>query len=141
MGLGPDRALEAAVVAQQQLAYPVPGAHQIAADILPCADQVAQRLLARRGHPHGVQLARDQQPHEQLRVAAIRLYAVLRGSGDLARRCNQAAHPGSLERPGQAEVGRARLEGPTRRRWRRRTELDHPPRSPPDETASPAHMV
>ncbi len=44
---GPDDAL-----AKQQLAQPVPGTHQIAAGVLPGADQVPGSLLVQRGDRH-----------------------------------------------------------------------------------------
>ncbi len=61
--------LEADPAAQQQLGEPVPAAHQILAQRLPGADQIAQRLLLVTRHPHRVQLAGQQQPGQQLRVA------------------------------------------------------------------------
>jgi hypothetical protein len=43
------------VVAQPQLGEPVPGAHQIATEILPRVDEIAHSFLRGRGHPDRVQ--------------------------------------------------------------------------------------
>jgi hypothetical protein len=43
------------VISQEQLSQPVPGAHQIAAQILACSDQIAQRLLLTARHANRVQ--------------------------------------------------------------------------------------
>ena len=55
------------VITQQQLPHPVPRAHQIAADILARADQVAQRLLLTARHPDRVQDVDHQQPRQPRR--------------------------------------------------------------------------
>jgi hypothetical protein len=73
-------------VPQQQLRESVPATHQIDPDLLTGADQVPQRFLLIARHPHRVQLPREQQPHDQLRVAAIGLHPVPRRPRNL-RRC------------------------------------------------------
>jgi hypothetical protein len=58
----PVVAVEAQVVAQQQLADAVTRAHQITAQILAGADQITQAFFCDRRHAHRVQLAGHQQP-------------------------------------------------------------------------------
>jgi hypothetical protein len=60
--------VEAHAVAQQQLAEPVATAHQVDADGLTRANEVAQRLLLGAGNADRVQLAGQQQTHEQFGV-------------------------------------------------------------------------
>ena len=122
------RVRQSALVAQKQLADPVAGAHQIAAQVLARAHQVAQRLLFGRRHPHRVQLTRHQQPHQQLGVAAIGLHPILGRTRDLARRGDQTLDTGRPEPPRQPKAGRPRLERhPHRpRQARRRTPTTSP---------------
>ena len=96
-------------VAQQQLRQSLPGAHQIAADVLPRADQIAQRLLLDRRHPDRVQRVDHQQPQHPLGVALIGLDLVLRRALDLPRRRHHAPDPRRLQRPREPVPGRARL--------------------------------
>ena len=56
------------------------GAHQIDADRLTRADQVAQRLLLIARHPDRMQLTGQQQPGEKLGVTSVGLDAVPRAS-------------------------------------------------------------
>jgi hypothetical protein len=67
------------VVAQQQLAHPVACAHQIAADVLPRADEIPERLLLAAGDANRVQPVDHQQPQQPLGVALIGLDASLDG--------------------------------------------------------------
>jgi hypothetical protein len=105
--------LVADVVSQQQLAQPVPGAHQVDADVLARPDEVAQRLLLAARHAHRVQTVDHQQPHQPLGVAAVGLDAVLGGPLDLPGRRNDAVDPVRRQRPRQREPGRAGLIGDT----------------------------
>jgi hypothetical protein len=86
-------AIEADVVAQQQLGQPVAGAHQIAAQVLTRADQVAQRLFLDGRDRDRVQLARDQQPHQPLGVALVGLDAIARSARHQPRRAHQTLDP------------------------------------------------
>lgn len=64
MALRPRRpVVEADAMAQQQLREPMAGAHQVCADRLASAHEIAQRLLLSSRNPDRVQLARQQQPH------------------------------------------------------------------------------
>ena len=110
MALRPRRpVVEADAVAQQQLREPVPAAHQVLADRLTRAHEVAQRLLLGPRHADRVQLAGQQQPDQQLGVAAIGLDAVARSARDLARRRDHALHAAPLELARQPVAGRPRL--------------------------------
>jgi hypothetical protein len=84
------------VVAQQQLAQPLPGAHQIAAQRLPGADDIAQRLLLSGRDPDRVQRVDHQQPQHALRVALIGLDLISGRPLDLPRRRDHTSHPGRL---------------------------------------------
>ena len=70
----------------------MPTAHQIHPDRVTRADQVTQRLLLIAGNPDRVQLARQQQPHQMLGVAAIGLHAIPARPRDLARRRDHTLH-------------------------------------------------
>jgi hypothetical protein len=58
---------------QQQLGQPVPRPHQVAAQVLARADEIAQRLFLDAGDRHPVQLAGREQPHQTLGVATVGL--------------------------------------------------------------------
>jgi hypothetical protein len=96
-------------MAQQQLGQPVSAAHQIHADGVARANQVAQRLLLGARDSNRVQLARQQQPHQVLGVAAVGLDALPRRTRDLARRRDHALHAAPPKLARQAVAGRARL--------------------------------
>ena len=125
MALGPVVALEAKVVAQQELGDAVAGPHQVSADVLARADQVAHRLLGRRWHPDSVQAADHQQAHQPLGVAAVGLDPVLGRALDLARGRDRAVDAPRCQRPGQPEAGRAGLIGDPHRRRQRGAEFRH----------------
>jgi hypothetical protein len=54
--------------AQQELRQAVPGAHQIAAEILDAADQIPERLIGDRRHEREPQLPGGEQPDQADRV-------------------------------------------------------------------------
>ena len=85
--------LVANVVTQQQLAEPLPGAHQITADRLPGANDIAQRLLLAGRDPDRVQRVDHQQAQHPLGVALIGLDLVPGGPLDLPRRRDHAPDP------------------------------------------------
>jgi len=128
MGLGPVglRPLEADLAAQQQLRQPMPGAHQIAAQILTRTDEVAQRLLLDARDRHPMQLPGRQQPHQALGIATVGLDAVTGPARDQPRRADHAIDPGRRQAPRQHEPGRARLIGRAdrpRQRGRKRSHI------------------
>ena len=125
MALGPGSAVEARLVAQQELREPVACSHQVGADVLAGADQVAKRLLGRFGDPDRVELSGEQQADQVLGVAAIGLHLLARPSWDLPRRCDHALDPGAVERPGEAIAGRPRLIARPHRPFERAQEPHH----------------
>lgn len=98
-------------VAQQQLGDPVPGAHQVAADVFAGADQVAGGFLGDGGHPDAGDLADLQQLREQQCVPGVGLDSVTGGAGQLRRCGDLATDPGCGDRPLQPQPGRAGLVG------------------------------
>jgi hypothetical protein len=93
-------------VAQQELRQSVAGAHQIAADVLARSDQVAQRLLSLAGHPHRMQLAGQQQPHQVFghRVESVFIRSPA-ARGILPGRGNHAVDPALGELTGKPIAG------------------------------------
>ncbi len=79
-------------VAQKELREAVTAAHQIDPYLFPGTDQVPQRFLLRPRHPDRMKLPREQQPDDQLRVAAIGLHAIPRRARDLRRRRDDTLH-------------------------------------------------
>jgi hypothetical protein len=86
-------------VAQQELGDAVAGPHQVAADVLAGADQVAHRLFGGGGDPDGVQPADHQQADQPLGVAAIGLDPALGRALDLARRGDGALDASARANP------------------------------------------
>ena len=78
---------------QQQLAQPLPGAHQITPDRLPGADDVTQRLLLAGRNPDRVQRVDHQQAQHPLGVALIGLDLVPSRPLDLPRRRDHTPDP------------------------------------------------
>jgi hypothetical protein len=120
--------LVADLVAQQQLAQPPARAHQ-AAQILPRADQVTQRLLLAAGDSDRVQAVDQPQPQPQhaLGVALVGLDAILGRPLDLARAatmqpippaCSARASPTRSGRPhrppASVRAARSRTSRPRR---------------------------
>jgi hypothetical protein len=64
---------EVALAAQQERGQAKPRAHQIRAQVLPAADQVAQLLLLLAGNPDQPQIAGREQAREADRVALVGL--------------------------------------------------------------------
>ncbi len=83
------RPVEADLVPQQQLRQPMPGTHQIPAQILAGANEVTQRLFLDARDRHPVQFAGRQQPDQPLGVAAIGLDAITRPARNQAGRTDQ----------------------------------------------------
>jgi hypothetical protein len=100
------RPSEGDVVAQQQLAQPVTGAHQITPHILACPDQVTQRLLLGARNPHRVQTVDHQQPHQPLRVTPVGLHLVLGRALDLPRCRDHTLNVMKEGPPGARDNGR-----------------------------------
>jgi hypothetical protein len=96
-------AVEAHVVAEQQLGESVACAHEVAAEVFAGADQVAQRFFFDGRHRHRVQLAGDQQPHQALGVALIGLDAIARPARNTSRRAHHDLDSCGLEAPSQRE--------------------------------------
>src|SRR3954467_5329374 len=134
---------EADVVAQQQLGDAVARAHQIAAQVLPGADQIAQALGLDARNRDRVQFARDQKPRQALGVAPVGLDAIRRPTRDHARRADQTTDPGGLESAREREAGRPGLIRRADRTRQPRHELRHvrraapPPPTPPPPPAPP----
>ena len=123
---------EVALAAQQERRQPVPGAHQVRAQILAAADQVAQLLLLFGGNPDQPQFARGQQPRQPDRVALVGLDAVTGTTLDVARRADRhldALGAGAADQP---IAGRPRLIDRPQRPWQLTQHLEHLPRAAVD---------
>jgi hypothetical protein len=72
IGPGPSAGVDDAP-AQQQLREPVPGTHQVAAGVLPGADQVACGFLVQARDRHRRDLVHPQQASQVKRIAGIGL--------------------------------------------------------------------
>lgn len=132
---GTSRSRWPSSVSRRTISASMAGAHQISADVLPRANQVAQRLFLAAGDPHGVQPVDHQQPHQSLGVASVGLDAILRRALDLARRRHHAPDPRVLQPPRQREPGGPGLIGHSRRPRQpgaERDELAGLPRQPPN---------
>src|SRR5665648_620328 len=106
---------------QQQLAEPVPGAHQITTGVLTGPHQISCRLLSHRRNRHLHNLAELEQPGQVQRVLGVGLHSVPDRSLQLRRRRDQRLHSGSVQMPGQPESRRTCL---IRRPPRTRQALD-----------------
>ena len=107
----------------------MPAAHQIDPDRLPGANQIPERLFLAARHADRMQLARQQQSREQLRVPTIGLDPLPRPARNLRRRRDHALDPPARKLPRQAVPGRARL-------------IRHPhrPRQPGAESGHPTNV-
>ena len=82
----------------------MPGAHQIAADVLTRTDQITKRLFLDVRNPDRVQAVDHQQSHQPLSVAAIGLDLVLRRALDLPRCRDHTPNPAPPAAHGQART-------------------------------------
>ena len=71
----------------------MPGAHQIRAQVLAAADQVAQLLLLFARDPHEPQFAGGEQPRQPDRVALVGLDPIPRAALDVPRRADRHLDP------------------------------------------------
>ena len=128
-------------VQQQQLRDAVAAAHQITTHLLTRPGEMTGSLERRRRHHDRLQLPRQQQPREQLRVLAVALDPVTRGPRRLRRRDHLDRHTGSLRSPVQPKPGRARLITATQRLRQPRQPRDHliaaPAKTSPTQLATP----
>ena len=131
VALGPVVALEAQVVAQQQLGDAVAGSHQVAANVLAGAHQVAHRLLGRAWAPG---------PRAAPPIISSRTSRSASRRSVLTRSCaGRSILPGAattqrcrcLQRSRQAEAGRACLVADRHRRRQLGAELRHLARHTP----------
>jgi len=102
----------------------VPAGHQIAAEILPPADQVPQRFEFGLGHHDRTQLPGSEQPGELQRVAGVGLDPVTGLTGDRSRRADHHLDPSGTRGAGEPEPGRARFIDRTDRSRQRLQPLD-----------------
>jgi len=112
----------------------VASTHQIPAQVLARADQVAQALRLDGRDGDAVKLTGDQQPHQSLGISLIGLHAIRRPPRNQPRRTHQTVHPGGLKAAGEREAGRPRLICRAHRTRKARHELRdlrRTPRKPP----------
>ena len=83
---------------QQQLAEPVPGAHQFAPGILPGTHHVARGLLGHAGNAHRHDLTQPQQLGDVQRVTGVGLHALINRPLQLRGREHLATHTSRAER-------------------------------------------
>ena len=100
---------EVALAAQQERRQPMPGAHQVRAQVLAAADQVTQLLLLLAGDPHQPQIAGREQPRQADRVALVGLDPVARAALDVSRRADRHLDPFRPGAADQAVAGRPGL--------------------------------
>ena len=81
------------LAAQQELPDPMPGAHQIHADVLTAAHEITQLLTLDRRDRDQRQLAGRQQPRQPDRVTLIGLDPIRRRTLGLARRAHPELEP------------------------------------------------
>jgi hypothetical protein len=97
------------LAAQQELPDSVSGAHQILANVLAAAHQVAQLLTLDRRDRDQRQLAGGQQPGQANRVALIGLDPIRRRAVGLARRAHRHLDPFRPRAAREPVAGRAGL--------------------------------
>jgi len=103
------------LAAQQELPQPVAGAHQIGADVLPAAHQIAQLLVLDRRDRDQRQLAGGQPPGEPDRVALVGLDAVRRVTVAAPGSAHQHLDPLRPRATRQPVAGRRFVDHPRRR--------------------------
>ena len=106
---GPGGVLVHNPLPQQQFRKPVPGTHQIAADVFPGPHQITGGFLTLRRDHHHRQLAEPHQTCDPLAVPLIGLDPISGRPFHLRRRQHVTLHPGRDQRPRQTEPGRASL--------------------------------
>jgi hypothetical protein len=112
MAIGPrSPVVELDSMTHQHLRQPVSRSHQIQAQCLPGANEIAQRLFFGARDADRVQLAGEQQPDEMLSVAAIVLDFLAGRARDLRRRRDYTFDPAPRELPRERVPSRARLLG------------------------------
>jgi hypothetical protein len=117
VSLRPGAAVADAAVAQEQLGDAVTGAHEIAAQLLAGAGEVACRLRLGWRYDDCGERARHQQAHQQLGVLAVALHARPRCARRLARGDDLHLETGRGGGAVEAVAGRPRLvAGPHRLR-------------------------
>ena len=124
-------------MAQQQLGQPVAGPHQIDANLLARACQIARRLKRRRWHCHRRERAGHQLAQQMLGVLAVVLVTVTARTRRLARRDHLATHPRSRSCPIEPKARRARLIASVHRARQAGQPLNdrlHPPTPKPPAT-------
>ena len=89
----PPRPLVVDLAAQQELPQPVARAHQISANVLTAAHEVAQLLALERRDRHQRQLAGCQQPREPDRVPLVGLDPIPRPPFRAPRRTHRHLDP------------------------------------------------
>ena len=94
---------------QQQLRQPVPGPHQIPANVLPGPHQVPRGFLLHARHRDLGELVQLQQPSQQLSVSGIGLHPVPVRTVLLRRRTHHTRHTMIIKVAVQAVAGRAGL--------------------------------
>jgi hypothetical protein len=108
---------EVALATQQERLKPVPGAHQVRAQILAAADQVTQLFLLLDRDPDQPQFTSGQQPRQPDRVALVGLDPIARAALDAARRADRHLDPlstGAADQPVARRPGL--IDGPQRPR-------------------------
>src|SRR3954452_9408057 len=95
----------------QHLRQPLSRSHQIQAQCLPGANEIAQRLFFGARDADRVQLAGEQQPDEMLSVAALVLDLVAGRARDLRRRRDHTFDPALRELARERVPSRTRLVG------------------------------
>jgi hypothetical protein len=109
MAPGVPRPRPQTLAAQQQLADPMAAGHQVAAEVLATAHEIAQGLIGRLGNHDRPQLACRMQSGELQRVALIGLGVITGLAGDRPRRADHHLDPRRPDRPGQTEARRPGL--------------------------------
>lgn len=82
---------------QEELRDPVPGPHEIRADVLAGTHQITRRFIRVARDPHGCYLSQQGQPGQMLGIAGISLDPVARGPLQLGRCGDQALDTGGSQ--------------------------------------------
>ena len=98
-------------IAQQHLAHAVPRAHQVSAEVLAGTDELAQAFLGDRWDADLAELPGHQAPHQEQRVALVRLHAIARLARHQARGADHHLKARLAHRASEREAGRSRFIG------------------------------